>query len=193
MTHPEQTVGWEPASSRELSGLYYKTMNLAKKIGIFTGESDAGSRLHEGISMIDIPPRHEISLSADEVWEISPRAAETLRVGGPLEIMYFEQYYVPFGSRLRYEKPSCAYQIHHSSDSAYTHRYIEVVLSGTGEAESSGKSELRDSPKQSDSSLDEALLGLVARIRMERQTGIDKMTSAECQALLEIVETKTHD
>ncbi len=191
MKHPEHVSGWEPATSRELSDLYYKTMELVKETGVYSVDKNVELPQYEGLSVTDDPPRHELSLSADEVWQISPQAAETLCVGGPLELMYSEHCYASLAEgKFKYQLPSCGFVIYHSADSPYTRRFIEITLSGTGEAESGGQSELRDSSEHGDTPLDEALLRFAVRIKMEQQTGIDKMTSAECQALNKIVGAK---
>jgi hypothetical protein len=193
MIHPEKTSGWEPASSSELNNLYYKTSKLVKKVGIYTIEHHGEPRQHQGLFISNQPPRYELSLSVDEVLDISPRAAGTLNVGKSLDLMYFEQYYTPlWAGGFRYEAPSCAFQVNYPDSSPYSYKYMQIDLSGTGEADSGVHSELRG-PSENLSHIPktEALIGFVGRLELENLTGADKITGAECQALIEIVEAKT--
>lgn len=191
MTHSERVRGWESASEPELKKLYDTTLfwlYLHGEYGIEPASRIHG--LHDGLPITDDQPFRRFTLGEDKVRAISPNSAEVLGLQeGNLEMRHWEPCfsYVADGE-LEYADASCLFVIPQAESSHLSVRYLTVFINNSGKAQS-----LRmDEPKQrlkpgSEVSGIDTLADLIAAWQLESNTGTDKITSAECQALQEIL------
>lgn len=192
MAHPELTPGWELASDNDLIRLYNKTHRWLVQNGTYSIDQRAKIEgVFKGLPISEDQPRYSFTLQEEEVRELSPRAAQKLKLGGPLELIYWEPCYssLPDGT-LEYTGPNCAYQITYPGESHLDHTYITIHIWKDGSIESDRLDEPRERPKKdSNRTVDDILLDMRERLELEWQTGINRLTGEECEALEMIIDS----
>lgn len=191
MSRPENVRGWELATEEELRRLYCKTKRLLTEHGTYYIEPVAVVEgVHDGLPITDIQPEFSIRLTPEEVQVLSSEAIETLCLGGPLEIIYWEPCYVHLTSgELEYTNPNCAFNMPQRPGMHYSNRYLAIYLNKNNSVESIGCSELRERLiTRPDLTKPEILSDLMEQWRLESQTGVNQMTTGERAVLEEIVD-----
>ncbi|OVE79110.1 hypothetical protein BVY00_01215 [bacterium G20] len=183
-------MGWEPASELDLERLYSASFIWLRSYGEYgLDPSSHIDGVHEGLPIIDCPPYYRFPVSEDEVKTLAPNLGEALGLQGDLEMRYWEPHYTYDGEgELMYVEPNCSYTIPQSESSHLSIKYLTIQLSKTGKALGQRMDEPKQKIKRDPEATENDLLNdLITAWQLERDIGADKITSAECQALQEIL------
>lgn len=193
MSHPELDGGFEFVADEDIRRLFNKTTDWLK----LNGGRDPSSGLEiygeiNGITIANQSPDYSYILPVETARLVAPHAVVSLNLGGPFEITYLDRCYQKsrLGENIHLsEPPMCRYKITQPQDSHLDFKSIWIMETEDGSLIVDRAEELRVPMRQSLSGhVEEDFIQLGARLELETEVGINRLTRNETEAIEELID-----